>query len=150
MIPTVFPIRLGLALAGGALLLLSACAEQELILPGEREAIRGQIDGTRLEPTPDEIDNVSRPIRLPSAQRSASWAQAPGMPSHRVDNAALTVAPQLVSRKASNRVWSKVSRKADSKRDRDCSGVFSLESSVRTHPGRRRSTSSIQRRWKLL
>ena len=96
MIPTVFPIRLGFALAGGALLLLSACAEQELILPGEREAIRGQIDGTRLEPTPDEIDNVSRPIRLPSAQRSASWAQAPGMPSHRVDNAALTVAPQLV------------------------------------------------------
>lgn len=93
---TVFPVRLGLALAGGAFLLLTACAEQELILPGEREAIRGQIDGTRLEPTPDAINNISRPIQVPAARRSATWAQPPGMPSHRVDNSVLRVAPQHI------------------------------------------------------
>ena len=87
--------RMGLALGAGAMLVLVACSEKEVILPGEREDIRKFTAGTALERAPDEVDNLSRAIRVPAAKANKTWAQTPGMSAHRTTNAALRAAPEL-------------------------------------------------------
>lgn len=86
----------GLGLCAVALLTLSACGEKEVILPGERETIRPEVQDGPLTPKPDEIDNVSRAISIPGQVGNASWQQAVGTQSNRVSNARLRVAPQQV------------------------------------------------------
>ncbi|MDK3020514.1 PQQ-binding-like beta-propeller repeat protein [Pseudodonghicola flavimaris] len=83
--------RTGLALVGGTVLLLSACAEQEVILPGEREPIYAE--ETLAAETPA---NESRVIRLPSQTSNSAWTQGQGTPSYRVSNPALSSAPSLL------------------------------------------------------
>lgn len=81
------PIRAGLILLSGAVLMLAACAEQEHILPGEREDIR---------PTAAATENRSSPIRLPAQSVNRDWAQPFGTPALRVAHPALRAAPQLI------------------------------------------------------
>lgn len=84
------PLRAGLILlSGAALLLLVACAEREIILPGEREAIRAPDETTATE-------NRSSPIRLPSQSANRDWTQSFGTPAFRVAHPALRPAPQLI------------------------------------------------------
>ena len=90
--------RFGLTVGAAAILALAGCAEKEVILVGDREDIRANLTGTALEPAPDAINNLSRPIRLAAATANKVWAQTPGMRAHRTTNAALRVAPE--------RVWS--------------------------------------------
>lgn len=59
--------RAGAAFLGGSLLLLTACAEPEVILPGEREDIRGADAAA-------EVVNKSKPISLPKQVSNTSWA----------------------------------------------------------------------------
>ncbi|TMV13267.1 PQQ-like beta-propeller repeat protein [Arenibacterium halophilum] len=87
-----------LGLAACVLLLLGACAEKEIIFKGEREDIREMTADTSLERAPDEADNVSRAIRLPSQVNNASWQQSIGTASHRVAHPALGSNPA--------RIWS--------------------------------------------
>lgn len=89
--------RLG---AGGlvAALLLSACSEPEVILPGERQDVRSVLQGE--DPFAVPVDttipaNTSRAISLPAATSNTSWTQAAGTPSTRIGNAALRASPQL-------------------------------------------------------
>lgn len=82
--------RAGSALLGGVALILSACAEPEIILPGEREEIR-----------PDEVAGMtevsgSRAIRLPAQTANAEWAQAHGTQAFRTAHPALRPLPQLL------------------------------------------------------
>ena len=85
------PRRAGLALlSGAALLVLTACAEKERILPGEREDIR------RAGEEIVETQNTSKPIRLPSQSSNRDWAQSFGTPAQRVAHPALRKAPQLI------------------------------------------------------
>lgn len=85
------PYRAGMILlSGAAFLLLAACAEKEVILPGQREDIRPQTAATAAS------DNISRPIRLPSQSANRDWAQSFGTPGLRVAHPALRAAPQLV------------------------------------------------------
>ncbi len=96
---TVFPSRPGRAsraglslLVGGAFLLLSACAEKEVILPGKREDLR---------PTGEEqatTGNISSPINLPAQTANRDWTQSFGTPTVRVAHPALRSTPQ--------RIWS--------------------------------------------
>jgi outer membrane protein assembly factor BamB len=81
-----------------ASLLLSACAEPDVILPGLREDVRSvlQTDDPFAEPADLGVPaNTSRAISLPGATSNASWSQAAGTPSTRVAHAALSAAPQL-------------------------------------------------------
>ncbi len=89
------PFRTGLAVLGTALmLLLGACAEREVILPGEREDIRA----VTLTPSPfaEPGENTSRAIRLPAQSSNRDWAQAFGTAANRVAHPALRTAPQLI------------------------------------------------------
>ena len=61
-------------IAGLAMVLLGACAEKELILPGDREPIRGD---EQVE-TPDR----AAPLRLPAATANAEWTHKNGGPTH--------------------------------------------------------------------
>lgn len=81
--------RTGAAFLGGSLLLLSACAEPEVILPGEREDIRGA-------DTVAVVENQSKPISLPKQVSNTSWAQNYGTPEFRTNNAAMRATPQLI------------------------------------------------------
>ncbi len=81
----------------GCVLLLSACAEKEFFLPGEREDVRSvlqnpdladpQLDGPRV--------NTSQGIALGRAVTNASWTHTIGTPKYRTSHPALRSAPQL-------------------------------------------------------
>lgn len=65
--------------AGLALALLSACGEKDVILPGERFALRD---------TP-VFENTVQPVNLPQAQVNADWTDRNGGPSHQINHPAL-------------------------------------------------------------
>ncbi len=70
--------------------LVAACGNQDVILPGERLAIR---DGMAGDTT--EMPNRAVPISLPAAVVNADWTHRGGGPSHRIGHPALagTLAP---------------------------------------------------------
>ncbi len=82
-----------LALVG----MLAACAEPQVILPGEREDIRSvlQNDVVYEGQAPAFEGNTSRAISLPAARVNANWSQSTGSPSGRVSHPALGVALTL-------------------------------------------------------
>ena len=74
-------LRLGAALACAAV--LAACGGgREVILPGEREAIRAALD---------TATNEARPISLPAARAYADWTHRAGGPDHYTPHPALPV-----------------------------------------------------------
>lgn len=86
-----------------ALLVLSACAEREVILPGQREDVRSLETG-------EDVGNKSRPIRLASQSSNKDWPQGFGTPAFRAANAALRATPTLA--------WSTDIGAGDSRRQR--------------------------------
>lgn len=81
----------------GAFLLLAACEEPQVILPGEREGIRevlGQDGGGALALAGAENQSVA--VALPAAVANGSWRQDHGTPSGRTDHPALSAPLQLV------------------------------------------------------
>lgn len=74
-----------------ALAFLSACAEPDVVLPGERQDVRSVLQGQ------DEFEsqqpvfggNSKRGISLPSARVNKDWAQTAGSPANRVSHPAL-------------------------------------------------------------
>ncbi|MCX8224933.1 MAG: PQQ-binding-like beta-propeller repeat protein [Sulfitobacter sp.] len=96
-----------------ASLLLSACAEPQVILPGVREDIRSvlQSDEGFEAPADQPVpENTSRAISLPAMTNNASWSQSAGTPSTRISHASLSAAPQLA--------WSANIGKGDSRKQR--------------------------------
>jgi outer membrane protein assembly factor BamB len=78
--------------------LLAACAERELILPGERLSIRGDDPvGLLASATPEAAPNPV-PILLPAPRRLADWTQRVGAADNDPGHATLSAAPR--------RVWS--------------------------------------------
>ncbi|WP_233270511.1 PQQ-like beta-propeller repeat protein [Chachezhania sediminis] len=96
-----------------ALMVLAACEEKEVILPGQRQDVRTVVGGGGA-PAPEmgavEAANKALPISLPGQVTNASWAQSFGMPVNRVANAALGAAPQ--------QIWQANIGKADTRRQR--------------------------------
>ncbi|HCQ65398.1 MAG TPA: quinoprotein [Rhodobacteraceae bacterium] len=85
------PFRAGVSLlCGRALPALVACAEKEVILPGEREDIRAPGEDVGV------VENTSSPIRLPAQSANRDWTQSFGSPGHRVAHPALRATPQLI------------------------------------------------------
>lgn len=82
------PALAALALAG----VLTACAEPEVILPGEREDIP-RVAAFGEDPDPD--DNQAVAISLPGQTTNASWPQSHGTAAYRTDHPALAAVPQL-------------------------------------------------------
>lgn len=100
-----FGLTAGLA---GSLMLLAACTEREVLLPGKREDPRAVL---RTEaPEAPEPANRAAPIRLPAATANAAWPQGPGTPATRTTHPALSAAPQLA--------WSVPIGAGDSRRQR--------------------------------
>lgn len=88
---------IGGLLAG--VLTLSACAEDEVFLPGVRENVRSVLQDPELAaPLEGEVvpENTSQPISLGAAQSNANWTHAHGTAKYRVSHPALRAAPQLV------------------------------------------------------
>jgi len=89
------PFRPGLALLSAVtLVLLSACAEPERILPGKREDVRAALGETA---TPGATEaNTARSISLPAQRSNSDWTQSFGTPAFRNAHPALRAAPQLI------------------------------------------------------
>ena len=75
-----------------AVLLLGACQEKEVYLPGQREDIRSVLQN----PGTDDLtinaastENTSAPISLGAVQSNANWTHTIGTPSYRVQHPAL-------------------------------------------------------------
>lgn len=68
--------------------ILSGCAEREIILPGDREALRTQ-EGAAASAS------EARAIRLPAQKANSTWAGRIGTQGTRVEHAALSAAPKL-------------------------------------------------------
>ena len=76
-------MRARLAAALAALMLLAACGERELILPGERLDLRAE---PGLAPATPE---GARPISLAAPRDHAAWTHVNGTPEHRIVHPAL-------------------------------------------------------------
>ncbi|MDQ2093307.1 PQQ-like beta-propeller repeat protein [Rhodalgimonas zhirmunskyi] len=100
----------GIGLAG--LLVLSACSEPEVILPGKREDPRAILTDVEMAaPIDAEVaENRALPIRLPGISRNANWTQPTGTPATRTENAAYSGAMQLA--------WAAPIGAGDSRRNR--------------------------------
>lgn len=75
-------------------MLLSACAEPDVILPGKREGIRSVLLDQEAPEAVATDENQVRPISLPAVQSNANWTQGIGSPSTRISHPALSSAPQ--------------------------------------------------------
>lgn len=71
-----------------AAMLLSACAEDDVILPGKREDIRSVLAETDAEPQA-LVQNETRAISLPAVEANSTWPQSYGTPAFRTSNPAL-------------------------------------------------------------
>lgn len=79
-----------------AAMLLGACQEAEVILPGKREDIRSVLQSTGAdENASDFAGNETRAISLPNASTNSVWAQGIGTQENRVAHAALGGSLQL-------------------------------------------------------
>jgi outer membrane protein assembly factor BamB len=79
-----------------AAILLSACQEPEVILPGKREDVRSVLQAeTAVAPTDVFAGNENRAISLANAVSNAAWAQGTGTQKNRVEHAALGTSLQL-------------------------------------------------------
>lgn len=93
--------RRGLRLTGGTLvaaLLLGACSEKEVYLPGKREDIRSVLQsgtGQPQEIVDTDTPNRAQAISLPPAQVNAEWTHTIGTPRYRVPHPALSATPRL-------------------------------------------------------
>ncbi|MGZ2258488.1 outer membrane protein assembly factor BamB family protein [Roseobacter sp. A03A-229] len=102
-------VHTGLALLA-ATILLTACAEDDIILPGKREDIRSVLQDGEAVPIAAETQDGPRAISLPATQSNSDWTQGPGSPSFRTAHPALSANPQ--------RVWSANIGAGDSRRHR--------------------------------
>ncbi len=75
-------------MAAVAATLVSACAQREVILPGEREELRGA------EPQV-ELPSDTKAIRLAGQTKNADWTHRHGTPKYRTSHPALSAAPAL-------------------------------------------------------
>ncbi|WP_298861900.1 PQQ-binding-like beta-propeller repeat protein [uncultured Sulfitobacter sp.] len=75
----------------GAATFLSACAEPEIVLPGQRENVRSvlQDQGDTAQEQGAFEGNSNRAISLPAARANAEWSQTFGSPANRVVHPAL-------------------------------------------------------------
>lgn len=75
----------------GATALLSACAEPDEILPGQREDVRSvlQNDLDVTEQNAAFEGNQTRSISLPAARANSEWTHSTGSPATRISHAAL-------------------------------------------------------------
>ncbi|MGB8812149.1 MAG: PQQ-binding-like beta-propeller repeat protein [Paracoccaceae bacterium] len=97
-------MKLYTAVSGIALVaLLAACAEKELILPGERFNVRTPLEASLpVEGQPEPVDpsrlteNQSVAISLPAAQANADWTHRAGNIRHAAPHGALSAQPTLV------------------------------------------------------
>ncbi|GIT86925.1 PQQ-like beta-propeller repeat protein [Roseobacter sp. OBYS 0001] len=71
-----------------ATVFLSACAEDDFILPGKRESVDSVLNGVDASETL-AIQNEARAISLQAVQSNASWPQAMGSPEFRTAHPAL-------------------------------------------------------------
>jgi outer membrane protein assembly factor BamB len=96
------------ALAG--VLILSACSERQVILPGEREDLRAVLSADGAAQGSARSENQSLPISLPAQVSNAAWTHRPNAARYRTENAALSARPQLA--------WSAAIGEGDGKRQR--------------------------------
>lgn len=96
------PVRRATWCLAVALSVLAAC-EREVILPGERFAVRTPleasipVDGAPLPVAPPEQpENQTRPIGLPGMVSNADWTQRGGSAQHVSPHGLLSPTPQLV------------------------------------------------------
>ncbi|NUB43395.1 PQQ-binding-like beta-propeller repeat protein [Fertoebacter nigrum] len=117
--------------------LLGACAERELILPGERFDVRAPLEAsvpTEETPTPTDstnlVVNVSQPIALPAATANAAWTHRAGNAQHLAPHGALNAQPA--------RVWSANIGAGNTRRNRIAAApvvaegrIFTIDSATR-------------------
>jgi outer membrane protein assembly factor BamB len=86
-----FTARAAMLGAVASAILLAACSEPEVILPGERENVRSvlQTQDVFEDEQPPFAGNTSRAIALPAMRDNAEWSQSTGSAAQRVSHTAL-------------------------------------------------------------
>lgn len=105
-------------------LFLSACAERQVILPGEREDLRAVLSADTAEPGSASAVNQALPISLPAQVNNAEWTHRPNAARYRTENAALSARPQLA--------WSANIGQGDGKRQRIVADPVSAQGRIFT------------------
>ena len=114
------------SLVGISLLALAACSEKEVILPGERIAVRPGDSAAVIAEAATDVSAEVVPLRLAAPERLAAWPLRVGNARNDPPHATLSAAPQ--------RVWSANVGAGDSRRQRitadpvsDGSRIYTLD-----------------------
>ncbi|MEP3784049.1 PQQ-binding-like beta-propeller repeat protein [Ascidiaceihabitans sp.] len=83
------PKKALLPLTIAASLVLAACSEPEIVLPGKRENLRSVLQEQDTSADAAVVENQSRAISLPGQTRNTAWAQSAGSPQYRTNHPAL-------------------------------------------------------------
>lgn len=85
-------------IALGALAVLAGCSEQEVILDGERLAVRAPLFADAAVPAPEADDTpaIETAFEAPAPAVNADWTHTAGSATHLAGHPALSAAPQLV------------------------------------------------------
>lgn len=101
----------GWALGLAGLVGLSACAERQVILPGERENLRAVLSEDEAALAAQEVpENRALPVSLPATVANTAWTQRHGSPATRVAHPAFGGAMEML--------WSNDIGAGDARRNR--------------------------------
>lgn len=121
----------GWALGLAGLVGLSACAERQVILPGERENLRAVLSEDEAALAAQEVpENRALPVSLPATVANTAWTQRHGSPATRVAHPAFGGAMEML--------WSNDIGAGDARRNRITADpvvaggrIFTLDSEAR-------------------
>lgn len=82
-----------MGMAAISTLVLTACAEREVVLPGERLNVRDVLE-SGAAPYDQDVGNTSRAVSLGAARSNAEWTQSGVSPHARISHAALSTSLQ--------------------------------------------------------
>ncbi|MEO0863103.1 MAG: PQQ-binding-like beta-propeller repeat protein [Pseudomonadota bacterium] len=106
--PRLTTLATGCILSG--LLVLSACSDREIILPGKREPVTSVLSGAQAEDEAVAVTDAARDINLPAPVTNSNAAQGIGTQAFRTDH------PQLGT--TLGQIWSVGIGKGDSRKHR--------------------------------
>jgi outer membrane protein assembly factor BamB len=122
--------RSGWAIGLGVLVAVSACAQREEILPGQREDLRAILTEDEATVPDEKPENRTVPVKLSKTTANKNWTQRHGTPQTRVDHPAYSGAMQML--------WSANIGAGDGRRNRITADpvvaegrIFTLDSEAR-------------------
>ena len=76
--------------------LIAGCSDEEVILEGERLAVRAPLYPEAVETAPEDLPQIDMAFEVAAPVANTAWTHTSGSPVHRIDHPAFTRQPSLI------------------------------------------------------